>query len=143
MEYEIVPKSEVHKIPYKSGIYIFFSKDMKPLYVGKAALLKNRILQHFRTDFIFQPLVFQPQIIKELIFFIGFLLVDSNETKKKEIEIIKELRPSWNIKDNDFTDLSHLGIYYEVCSWYHKTENEKLNCRQSTEKTAREIVEEI
>ena len=45
-----LPKSRVNKIPNTPGVYYFYDKDGKLLYVGKSISLKKRVLSHFYQD---------------------------------------------------------------------------------------------
>ena len=38
------------KLPQKPGVYYFIGKNGKPLYIGKAANLRSRVLSHFRGE---------------------------------------------------------------------------------------------
>lgn len=38
------------KLPATPGVYYFIGKNNKPIYIGKAAKIKQRVLSHFRGD---------------------------------------------------------------------------------------------
>jgi DNA polymerase III subunit epsilon len=39
-----------NQLPAKPGVYYFIGKTGKPVYIGKAAKIKSRVLSHFRGD---------------------------------------------------------------------------------------------
>ena len=43
-------KSFVSNLPKEPGVYKFLDQNMKPIYIGKAKNLKNRVTSYFRDS---------------------------------------------------------------------------------------------
>lgn len=85
--------SLVETLPESPGIYIFYSDQKIPLYVGKSKNIKERILSHFLNTLDSQKEMEMCQQIKDIDFKItpgelGALLLESR--------LVKELQPYYN-----------------------------------------------
>ena len=80
-------------LPKKSGIFIFYNKEKKPLYVGKALLLNKRVSSYFSKDHSLKT-----KSLVSKIFYIDYV-VTKNETDSFLLEnnFIKNLKPKYNI----------------------------------------------
>ena len=86
----------IKKIPEKPGVYLFLDKNKKPIYIGKAVNLKNRILSHFAKTTRDEKRLFQ--IAK----YIKNEIIDSDVAALiKESELIKKFQPKLNIVFRD------------------------------------------
>lgn len=45
-----LPSEEFHRLPESAGVYYFYNKAGKPIYIGKAQNLKKRVSNHFGAD---------------------------------------------------------------------------------------------
>lgn len=45
-----LPSEEFHNLPERAGVYYFYNKAGKPIYIGKAQNLKKRVASHFGAD---------------------------------------------------------------------------------------------
>ena len=85
---------QLKTLPEHSGIYQYFDKNNKIIYVGKAKNLKKRILQYFQKDLInakTKVLVSKIQRIETIVVGSEFdaLLLENN--------LIKQFQPKYNI----------------------------------------------
>jgi excinuclease ABC subunit C len=85
---------QLKTLPEHSGIYQYFDKNNKIIYVGKAKNLKKRILQYFQKDLInakTKVLVSKIQRIETIVVESEFdaLLLENN--------LIKQFQPKYNI----------------------------------------------
>jgi excinuclease ABC subunit C len=95
-------------IPKKPGVYQFKDKDGKILYVGKAIDLRNRVKSYFRQTNK-QSLRIQKMVSQ--IDDIEFTVVSSDlEAIILETNIIKELRPKYNILMKDDKNFVYIKI---------------------------------
>jgi len=81
-------------IPKKPGVYIFYNKEKKPLYVGKASVLRGRVSSYFSS---INHSVKTKSLVSK-VFFVDFV-VTKNETDSFLLEnnFIKNLKPKYNI----------------------------------------------
>ncbi|MDQ3050942.1 MAG: exonuclease domain-containing protein [Bacteroidota bacterium] len=56
------------KLPATPGVYYFIGKNNKPVYIGKAAKIKNRVLSHFRGEGNSLKILATASAIKEIRF---------------------------------------------------------------------------
>lgn len=92
-------------IPDKTGVYIF-SKNKKPLYIGRALSLKRRVSNYFQSgiDRKIEEMVFLANSLK-------FIETDSIlDSVILEANLIKEYWPKYNIKDKDDRSFSYIVI---------------------------------
>ena len=87
-------------LPKKSGIYIFYNKEKKPLYVGKALLLNKRVSSYFSS----KDHSLKTKSLVSKIFYIDYV-VTKNETDSFLLEnnLIKNLKPKYNILLRDIS----------------------------------------
>jgi excinuclease UvrABC nuclease subunit len=74
----------------KMGVYVYFDKDFKALYVGKSKDLAERIKQQSNSQGIEKELDWS---------FLGVIFTD--DAHLKEQKLIKELKPTHNKQGND------------------------------------------
>lgn len=116
---------KLKNLPDSPGIYQFFDKDGKLLYVGKAKSLKNRVKSYFR----FSPTLgaapnLGPRIYKmvcEAVNIEYILLNTESDALVLENSLIKQLKPKYNILLRDdktypyiFVDLSEKYPRFEI-----------------------------
>ncbi|RDU62908.1 excinuclease ABC subunit UvrC [Helicobacter sp. MIT 14-3879] len=92
----------IRHIPHKSGVYQYFDKDYKILYIGKAKDLNKRVRSYFsiNNNLVLPNLNVSPRIklmIKQ-IFDIKIIITDSEQDALiLENSLIKQLKPKYNI----------------------------------------------
>ena len=85
----------VRGLPEKPGVYIFYSEDGFPLYIGKSLNIKERVSSHFSASL---------SSTKELKIFQGVHHIETRETAGElgalllESELIKKMQPLYNRK---------------------------------------------
>ena len=105
----------LHNVPTQAGVYQYFDKDNKLLYVGKAKNLKNRLKSYWRFTPNFHPnptlnlrtLRMLSQSVR-----IEYMVVDTEEDALiLENSLIKRLNPKYNILLRD--DKTYPYIYID------------------------------
>ncbi len=108
--------SKLQNLPNKPGIYQYFNKDGKLLYIGKAKVLKNRIKSYFRFTPELQPSTkLGPRIYKMIseVEDLHYIMVESeNDALILENSLIKQLKPKYNILLRD--DKTYPYIYVDM-----------------------------
>ena len=88
-----VDREQFEKLPEKTGIYYFYSKDNALLYIGKSKNIKKRVSSHFRPDMKRKKDI----NLKNLIARIEFKLLGSELASLLfENSLIFELKPPFN-----------------------------------------------
>lgn len=100
---------QVKKFPKCPGVYFFLDKRGEPLYIGKAASLRSRILSYFRKDIILR--------ISEMVSSaarVKFQKTDSVlEALILEANLIKKHQPKYNIREKDDKSFNYVIITKE------------------------------
>ena len=104
-------RTYIKTIPEKPGIYKYFSKEGKIIYVGKAKNLKKRVHSYFQKTFENnKTAVLVKQITK-----IEYLVVDTElDALLLENNLIKQYRPKYNILLKDDKTFPWIGIKNEA-----------------------------
>jgi len=99
--------TELDLLPLKPGVYKFYDKNGKILYIGKALNLRNRVKSYFNDTLYDRPYV------KKMIPSINRIEVEetNNEIESLVLEsaLIKEYKPKYNSELKD--DKSYAWIY--------------------------------
>jgi len=115
---------KLKKLPDSPGVYQFFDKEGKLLYVGKAKSLKNRVKSYFRFTPELSPSVnLSPRIYKMVSETknLEYILVDNeNDALILENSLIKQLKPKYNILLRD--DKTFPYIYIDLAQDYPRFE---------------------
>ena len=95
----------VNQIPDGPGVYIFYSENKTPLYIGKSIAMRSRVLNHFQSALTERKETKLALQIRDIDWIetsgdLGALLLES--------KLIKERLPSMNIKLRKSKDL---------CAW--------------------------
>ena len=102
-----VLKQKLAKLPVDPGVYFHKNADGEVIYVGKAAVLKNRVRQYFqksRKDAKTEALVAE-------IYDTDWITVDTEmDALFLESEMIKRYMPKWNILLRDDKTVSYVRI---------------------------------
>jgi len=97
-------------IEKKPGVYKFFNKKGEVIYVGKAKVLKNRVRSYFAASTKHSA---KNQVMLRQIADIKTIVVDTElEALMLETNMIKELRPKFNILMKDDKNFCYLKIIY-------------------------------
>lgn len=100
-------KQKLNKLPASPGVYFHKNNSGEIIYVGKAAVLKNRVRQYFqksKKDPKTEALVAE-------IFDTDWIIVDTEmDALFLEAEMIKRYMPKWNILLRDDKTVSYVRI---------------------------------
>lgn len=102
-------KKQVKKLPAKPGIYLFRNSRKRPLYIGKALNLKNRVKNYLKVN--------DPRLVKMLADAkkIDFIQTDSDiEALILESQYIKKIQPPFNIMLRDDKQYSFVVFTKDV-----------------------------
>jgi len=109
-------EQKLQNLPSTAGIYQYFDKDGKLLYVGKAKVLKNRVKSYFKFTPTLQP---SPKVSDRIYKMISevdnmhYIVVDTeNDALILENSLIKQLKPKYNILLRD--DKTYPYIYMDT-----------------------------
>ena len=97
-------------IPHKPGIYKFIDKKGGVIYIGKAKDLKKRVVQYFQNKNLGPKNTKMVENIEE----IQYTITDTElEALMLELNLIKELRPKYNILLKDDKNFVYIMITNE------------------------------
>ncbi|MFH1111837.1 MAG: excinuclease ABC subunit UvrC [Patescibacteria group bacterium] len=104
-------KQQLDHLSLNSGVYQFFDKNGKLLYVGKAKVLKHRVLSYFRTNVALSPS--KQEMVKQIHYWRTMVVDNEQEALLLESNIIKQHRPPYNIIFKDDKNWLYLAIDYK------------------------------
>ena len=100
-------KQKLKELPASPGVYFHKNKAGEIIYVGKAAVLKNRVRQYFQKS---EKDVKTAALVKE-IYDTDWTKVDTEmDALFLESEMIKRYKPKWNILLRDDKTVSYVRI---------------------------------
>lgn len=100
-------KTKLAKLPVSPGVYFHKNAEGEIIYVGKAAVLKNRVRQYFQKS---QKDVKTEALVRE-IYDTDWITVDTEmDALFLESEMIKRYMPKWNILLRDDKTVSYVRI---------------------------------
>ena len=89
--------SKAKKFPDSPGVYIFLSKDNRPLYIGRTISLRKRVLSYFRKDI--------DSRIREMVDSAKKIKIKKTDSLLEavilEANLIKKYWPKYNVRDKD------------------------------------------
>ena len=105
---------ELENLPQSAGVYKFYDKDNKLLYIGKAKVLKNRVKSYFKFTPSLLPANKLSLRIQKMIGEASHLefIVSPSEYDALILEnsLIKELKPKYNILLRDDKTYPYISI---------------------------------
>jgi len=114
----------IQNLPATPGVYQYFDKTGKLLYVGKAKNLKNRVKSYWRFTPEFKPNTSQSQRIIKMLSeaaSLNYMVVETEEDALiLENSLIKQLKPKYNILLRD--DKTYPYIYIDESLPYPRFE---------------------
>ena len=109
-------EEKLQNLPNQAGIYQYFDKSGKLLYIGKAKILKNRVKSYFKFTPTLQPSPkLAPRIFKMIseVVNMNYIVVENeNDALILENSLIKQLKPKYNILLRD--DKTYPYIYLDT-----------------------------
>ena len=104
-------KKKLATLPSAPGVYFHKNKQGEVIYVGKAAVLKNRVRQYFHHDKNRDP---KTAALIDEIYMTDWIVVDNEmDALFLESEMIKRYKPKWNILLRDDKNVSYVRIDME------------------------------
>ena len=117
-------EEKLKQLPNDAGVYQYFDKDGRLLYIGKAKVLKNRVKSYFKFTPKLQPSDrLGPRIYKMVseAFSIEWIVVpNEHDALILENSLIKQLKPKYNILLRD--DKTYPYIYIDYSELYPRLE---------------------
>lgn len=103
-------ETKLKDLPKEPGVYFHKNKSGKIIYVGKAAVLRNRVRQYFQASRNRDP---KTEALVAEIFDTDWMVVESElEALFLEAEMIRRYMPQYNILLRDDKSLSYIRISY-------------------------------
>jgi excinuclease ABC subunit C len=97
-------------LPKSPGVYFHKNSEGKIIYIGKAAVLRNRVRQYFQTSRTRDP---KTEALISEIADIDWMVVDSElEALFLESELVRRYLPQYNILLRDDKSLTYIRIDY-------------------------------
>lgn len=104
-------EAKLKELPAKPGVYFHKDKTGKIIYVGKAAVLKNRVRQYFQKSRNRDP---KTEALVAEIHDTDWMVVESEiEALFLEAEMIRRYMPQYNILLRDDKAMSYIRIDYD------------------------------
>lgn len=102
---------KLKQLPKQPGVYFHKDKDGKIIYVGKAAVLNNRVRQYFQKSRSRDP---KTEALVAEIVDTDWMVVESElEALFLEAEMIRRYMPRYNILLRDDKSMSYIRIDYD------------------------------
>ncbi len=92
-------REQAEALPGTPGVYLFYDKDDKLLYVGKAAGLRKRVQSYFRNDSGLSPRI--GRMVRQISRMETRAAASEAEALLIEAELIKQRRPAYNVAFRD------------------------------------------
>ena len=116
MESLITLENKIKQLPTDAGVYQYFDKNGKLLYIGKAKVLKNRVKSYFKfTPTLAPSNKLSPRIYKMIneVAQLDYIVVNNeNDALILENSLIKQLKPKYNILLRDDKTYPYIYIDY-------------------------------
>lgn len=101
-------KKKLQALPAQPGVYFHKDKNGEVIYVGKAAILKNRVRQYFRS---YDSMDVKTKALVAEIYDVDWMVVGSEmDALFLESEMIKRYKPRWNILLRDDKTVTYVRI---------------------------------
>ena len=116
MQLEILTK-KIKNLPKSSGVYQFFDKNSKLLYIGKAKILSNRVKSYFSFTPFLSPASNLSLRIEKMISEVSdmdYIMVNNeHDALILENSLIKQLKPKYNILLRDDKTYPYIYVDFE------------------------------
>ena len=104
-------EAKLKELPREPGVYFHKDKDGEIIYVGKAAVLSNRVRQYFQASRNRDP---KTEALVAEIADLDWMVVESElEALFLEAEMIRRYMPRYNILLRDDKAMSYIRIDYD------------------------------
>ena len=109
-------EEKLKQLPSSAGVYQYFDKNGRLLYIGKAKVLKNRVKSYFKFSPVLAPAEkLGPRIFKmisEVVSLEWIIAPNENDALILENSLIKQLKPKYNILLRDDKTYPYIYIDY-------------------------------
>ncbi len=103
-------REKLKQLPAKPGVYLYKNQAGKIIYVGKAAVLKNRVRQYFQKGRVPDP---KTEALVAEIVDLDWITVDSElDALFLEAELIRRYKPRYNILLRDDKSSGFIRVDY-------------------------------
>lgn len=129
----------IKKIPETPGVYIFRNRKKKPIYVGKAINLRNRLVSYFKQSVpdrkAIEDLRLRRSRGKSANIFSGSIYLDLKSTETEiealllEADLIKHFQPIYNVVQKDDKSFLYLVIRWADFPYLEFAREKALNLR--------------
>ncbi len=110
-------EEKLQQLPNEAGVYQYFDKNGKLLYIGKAKVLKNRVKSYFKFTPKLQPSdKLGPRIYKmvsEVVSCEWIVVPNEHDALILENSLIKQLKPKYNILLRDDKTYPYIYINHD------------------------------
>ena len=117
-------EEKLKQLPNDAGVYQYFDKDGRLLYIGKAKVLKNRVKSYFKfTPKLLPSDKLGPRIyrmISQTAWIEWIVVPNEHDALILENSLIKQLKPKYNILLRD--DKTYPYIYIDYTELYPRLE---------------------
>jgi excinuclease ABC subunit C len=132
--------SKLRKIPQKPGVYSFYDRKKKLLYVGKAINLRSRVKSYFAGDRNIYN-ASRVQMLREIADLKWEEAGSEPEALIREAELIKKMKPHYNIVLRDDKNYFFVGFTKEafpkVYLTHQPVQHETRSIKHETSKSVR------
>lgn len=90
-------KKGAGRVSESAGVYIFWAKDFKPVYIGKANNLKRRVSSYFSANLSKKT----SQMLKEAVYLSTVKVNSELEALLLEARLVKKMQPKYNLSLKD------------------------------------------
>lgn len=101
-------KGKLAKLPKEPGVYLYKDISGQIIYVGKAAVLKNRVRQYFQKSRPFDPKT--TALVKEIVDLEHITVETEIDALFLEAELVRRYQPRYNILLRDDKSTSYIRI---------------------------------
>jgi len=117
-------EEKLQNLPSNAGVYQYFDKNNRLLYIGKAKNIKNRVKSYFQFTPILAPssqLSYRiSKMISEVANLEYIIVPNENDALILENSLIKQLKPKFNILLRD--DKTYPYIYIDTTETFPRLE---------------------
>ncbi|MDO4753159.1 MAG: GIY-YIG nuclease family protein [Candidatus Saccharibacteria bacterium] len=104
-------KQKLDRLPASPGVYFHKDKNGEIIYVGKAAVLKNRVRQYFQKS---KKDIKTEALVKEIADTDWIQVETEMDALFLESEMIKRYMPKWNILLRDDKSVSYIKVSMQL-----------------------------
>ena len=101
----------LENLPDKPGVYFFKNKDGRILYIGKAADIRKRVKDHFKSS---SNIYLKDEILNSKEIIVEYKVTNSEiDALLLEAKLIREYSPLYNIRQKDDSSYPYIVITNE------------------------------